>query len=80
MNKNVTSLNDKNFKDEVNKFGGTYVVDFWAEWCGPCNVMKEQFNDLAKKFSSSVIKFGDYQLIEYTEAVQLSTQWSELVI
>ena len=62
MNKNVTSLNDMNFKDEVSKFDGTYIVDFWADWCGPCNAMKEQFNELAEKFSSSDIRFGDYRL------------------
>jgi len=64
MNNSVKSLNDGNFKDEVSKFTGTYVVDFWAEWCGPCNVMKQKFNELAKKFSSSEVKFGDYKLDE----------------
>ena len=38
------------------------VVDFWADWCGPCNVMKPQFHELADQFSSSDIRFGDYRL------------------
>lgn len=62
MSEIVTSLNDGNFKDEVSTFDGTYVVDFWAKWCGPCNVMKPKFHELAAQFSSSNIKFGDYQL------------------
>lgn len=62
MGENVVSLNDSNFKDEVNTFSGTYVVDFWADWCGPCNVMKPQFHELADQFSSSDIRFGDYRL------------------
>ena len=57
-------VTDNSFESDVIKSDKPIVVDFWAEWCGPCNVMKKQFNDLAKKFSSSDVRFGDYKLDE----------------
>ena len=74
MAKQITVLNDSNFKEEVSKFNGTYVVDFWAEWCGPCQVMKNKFNDLASEHSSSQIKFGKYELDGDTNSRVASTE------
>jgi thioredoxin 1 len=62
MTTQIIELNDSNFKDEVDKFDGTCVVDFWAEWCAPCKVMKNKFKDLADKHTSKKIKFGKYEL------------------
>ena len=41
-------LTDKNFEQEVIKSDKPVLVDFWAPWCGPCQVMVPIIDDLAK--------------------------------
>ncbi|PJB73746.1 MAG: thioredoxin [Alphaproteobacteria bacterium CG_4_9_14_3_um_filter_47_13] len=43
MTKNV---NDNNFEGEVLKAEGPVMVDFWAEWCGPCKAMSPLVDEL----------------------------------
>ncbi|MDD9912260.1 MAG: thioredoxin [Alphaproteobacteria bacterium] len=44
----VQAVNDDNFEAEVLKSDQTVIVDFWAEWCGPC----KQFLPTLEEFSS----------------------------
>ena len=48
---NVQTFTDGNFEDSVIKAGGPVLVDFWAEWCGPCKRLAPTMDALA----------GDYQ-------------------
>jgi thioredoxin 1 len=55
MPEHAKELNDKNFDDFISK--GDAVVDFWAEWCGPCKILKPIFQEVASEIKGKT-KFG----------------------
>ena len=47
-------LSDANFEQEVLKSALPVLVDFWAEWCGPCRTLSPIIEELAKEYSGKV--------------------------
>ncbi|MEQ8703658.1 MAG: thioredoxin [Phaeodactylibacter sp.] len=45
---------DANFKDTVLEKEGIAVVDFWAEWCGPCRMIGPIIEELSKEYDGKV--------------------------
>ncbi len=51
---NVKSFNDQNWKAEVLDSSEPVLVDFWAEWCGPCRALAPTIDKVADQFAGKV--------------------------
>lgn len=54
-------LTDKNFDQEVIKSGKPVLVDFWATWCGPCQMMGPIISELEKELDGKM-KIGKLEV------------------
>ncbi len=50
----AANINDNNFEDEVLKAEGPVMVDFWAEWCGPCKAMSPLVDELSNELGEKL--------------------------
>ena len=51
---NPTKVTDDSFDKDVIKANSPVLVDFWAEWCGPCKVIAPALDDQAKDLAGKV--------------------------
>lgn len=50
----VIHLTDSTFKDEIKDYDGVALVDFWAPWCGPCQIVGPIIDELAQEYEGKV--------------------------
>ena len=50
----VLNTTDKNFKNDVLDSSKPVLVDFWAEWCGPCKMIAPVLEELASEYGEKL--------------------------
>ena len=54
MSEHIKNVGDADFDAEVLKSGEPVLVDFWAEWCGPCKAIGPIVDQVAQEFAGRV--------------------------
>jgi len=54
MSDHITAINDNNFEEEVLNSSTPVLVDYWAEWCGPCKAIAPVLDELAPEYAGKV--------------------------
>jgi len=50
----IVHVTDASFEDDVVKSGQPVLLDFWAEWCGPCKMIAPMLNEIADEYKDKV--------------------------
>ena len=54
MSDNILNVTDSTFEQEVLSSDIPVLLDYWAEWCGPCKMIAPILNDIADEYSDKI--------------------------
>ena len=54
MSENIQHISDASFEMDVLKSDTPVLVDFWAEWCGPCKMIAPILEEIAKEYDGRI--------------------------
>ncbi len=54
MNEYITNVTDDSFAHDVLMAEGPVLVDYWAEWCGPCKMIAPVLDEIAKEYAGKL--------------------------
>lgn len=66
MSDKIITLSDDKFEADVLNAEGPVLVDFWAEWCGPCKMIAPILSEIADTYEGKV-KIGKLNVDEFSE-------------
>lgn len=72
----MLTVTDENFEAEVLKSDLPVIVDFFAEWCGPCKMMGPIFEEIGAKFDGKV----KFVKLNVDEAKETATKYGVMSI
>jgi thioredoxin 1 len=55
MSENIKHVSDASFDQDVLKSATPVLVDYWAEWCGPCKMIAPVLEDIAKQYAGKLM-------------------------
>ena len=71
---NIVTVTTDNFEKEVLQSPNPIVVDFWAEWCGPCKMLSPILDELAAEYDGKVkiakVNIDEHQALAAQYGVQ----------
>ena len=54
MSSHIVYVSDASFEEEVLKASGPVLVDYWAEWCGPCKMIAPLLDEIATEYTGKI--------------------------
>ncbi len=54
MSENIVNVSDASFDEDVLKADLPVLVDYWAEWCGPCKMIAPVLEEIAQEYAGKV--------------------------
>ena len=54
MSGNIVHISDESFEEEVLQSEKPDMIDYWAEWCGPCKMIAPVLDEIAREYSEQL--------------------------
>ena len=54
MSENIIHVSDESFEQEVLQSDKPVLIDYWAEWCGPCKMIAPVLEEVASEYSDKI--------------------------
>ena len=50
----IKTIDDEHFEDYISSVSTPIIVDFWAEWCGPCKIIAPVLDEIDENYGNSI--------------------------